>query len=230
MFSNFNFANNNLRIINLVATILILSFPSNIHFLFDGLPLNKSIEVIFILIILPFVYFFNKQQLNNKKLLLFLSIFFLFKIISNYTFSNNKLFSNIKIIDDNNNFQSKLFQKNPETFWHGHTLEIYKHLNKKTDFFYSWGSRLDNDRKNDINLYLQLIGKIRLKDNEIFRIKTNGILYENHNLSKKENINSFNTYEYKNSNLKERFLDLTGYSFKFKNNDNWFLKIEIYDN
>ena len=106
--------NNNLRFISLTLIILILSFPSNIHFFFDGLPLNKSIEVIFILIILPFVYFFNKQQLNNKKLLLFLLIFFLFKIISNSTFSNTKLFSNIKIIDDNNNFQSKLFQKKPE--------------------------------------------------------------------------------------------------------------------
>lgn len=226
----YRLVNNNLRFINLVTIILILSFPSNIHFFFDGLPLNKNIEIIFVLIILPFFYFFNKQQLNNKKLLLFLLTFFLFKIISNYTFSNNKLFSNMKIIDGKDNFQSNLFQRNPETFWHGHTLEIYKHLNKKSDFFNSWGSRLDNDRKNNIDLYLQLIGKIRLKDNEIFKIKTSGTLYENHNLFKKDSDNSFNTYEYENSDFKEKFLDLAKYSLKFKNNDNWFLKLEIYNN
>ena len=147
MINNFNFTDNKLRMGNLILVILILSVPSNINFFFDGLPLNNKVEILFILILIPFIYFFNKKLLVNKKFLLFLTIFLIFKIITNYSLNNHKLFSDIIILNEKNPVELNLFQKNPETFWNDHTTEININFNNTSDFFNSWGSRFDNQRK-----------------------------------------------------------------------------------
>ena len=227
MINNFNFTDNKLRISNLVFVILILSVPSNINFFFDGLPLNNKVEILFILIVIPFIYFFNKKLFVNKKFLLFLAIFLIFKIITNYSLNNHKLFSDIIILNEKNPVELNLFQKNPETFWNDHTTEINKNFNNKSDFFNSWGSRFDNQKKNNINISLLLRGQIRLKANEIFLIKTNGELVENFNLIKK---NVEDVYEYKNISSNQKFLNLTKYEFEFKNKEKWYLQFELNSN
>ena len=170
---------NALKFINFLILGILIIYPFNVNYLFDGLPINEFKEITFLLFLAPIVIYFDKKLLLNKKFLIFLIFLFFSKFVSSLIYEKNMLYADLKIIDENNKFKKDLYQKNPETFWHNHTFEIKKNLTSNYEFLKSWASRLDNERKKNISIQLNLVGNIRLKPNEKVNIETNGYLIDN---------------------------------------------------
>ena len=219
---------NALKFINFIILGILIIYPFNVNYLFDGLPINEFKEITFLLFLAPIVIYFDEKLFINKKFLIFLFFLFFTKFISSLIYEKNTLYADLKIVDKNDKFKKDLNQKNPETYWHNHTFEIKNNLTSNYEFLKSWGSRLDNERKQNISIQLNLVGNIRLKPNEKLNIETNGYLIDNNgflgNSSKK------NSYDFNNIEDEILLIDLSKVEINYKKSEKWYLRFKIINN